>query len=100
MTLTEGERVVLTTDVLLAADGMDQAEELLYVVSVAPEHGQLHAAQNPGVPLHTFSQLDVAALRVCYTHDNSRMASQDAFRFLLPWTLDQAEKYNEGKNKV
>ncbi|XP_023668989.2 FRAS1-related extracellular matrix protein 1b [Paramormyrops kingsleyae] len=83
VTLTEGERAVLTTDVLMAADGVDRAEELVYVVLVPPEHGQLHTVQNPGVPLDTFTQLDVAALRVCYTHDNSRMASQDAFSFII-----------------
>uniref|UniRef100_A0A3B3RES9 Fras1 related extracellular matrix 1b n=1 Tax=Paramormyrops kingsleyae TaxID=1676925 RepID=A0A3B3RES9_9TELE len=83
VTLTEGERAVLTTDVLMAADGVDRAEELVYVVLVPPEHGQLHTVQNPGVPLDTFTQLDVAALRVCYTHDNSRMASQDAFSFVI-----------------
>ncbi|KAG5850921.1 hypothetical protein ANANG_G00087500 [Anguilla anguilla] len=83
VTLMEGERVILTTDVLLAADGGGRPEELVYAVSIQPSHGHLHAVQHPGVPLGSFSQLDVAANRVCYTHDNSRLAHQDSFSFVV-----------------
>ncbi|KAG7487845.1 hypothetical protein MATL_G00027620 [Megalops atlanticus] len=83
VTLMEGERVILTTDTLLATDSGGRAEELVYTVSIPPAHGHLHMVQNPGVPLHTFSQLDVAANRVCYTHDNSRLARQDSFSFVV-----------------
>ncbi|KAG9350815.1 hypothetical protein JZ751_024704 [Albula glossodonta] len=80
VSLMEGERVILTTDILLATDSGGSAEELVYTVSIPPSHGVLHAVQHPGMPLHTFSQLDVAAHRVCYTHDNSRLAQLDSFR--------------------
>ncbi|KAJ8277504.1 hypothetical protein GJAV_G00075890 [Gymnothorax javanicus] len=83
VTLMEGERVILTTDVLLATDGSGRVEELVYTVSIPPSHGLLHAIQLPGVALGTFSQLDVAAHRVCYTHDNSRLAQQDSFSFVI-----------------
>ncbi|KAF1385246.1 hypothetical protein PFLUV_G00105740 [Perca fluviatilis] len=81
--LAEGRRVVLTTDVLLAWDASGRPEELLYAVSVPPRHGLVHAVQRPGVPLSAFTQLDVAAHRVCYTHDNSRHAETDAFSFVV-----------------
>uniref|UniRef100_A0A3B5APF7 FRAS1-related extracellular matrix protein 1-like n=1 Tax=Stegastes partitus TaxID=144197 RepID=A0A3B5APF7_9TELE len=77
--LMEGQRVVLNTDVLLASDSSDRPEELLYTVSVPPRRGLVHAVQQPGVPLTSFTQLDVAAHRVCYTHDNSHDADTDSF---------------------
>uniref|UniRef100_A0A7N8XN69 Fras1 related extracellular matrix 1b n=1 Tax=Mastacembelus armatus TaxID=205130 RepID=A0A7N8XN69_9TELE len=68
--LREGQRVVLNTDILLASDSAGHPEELVFMVSVPPRHGLVHAVQRPGVALISFTQLDVAAHRVCYTHDN------------------------------
>ncbi|XP_034738010.1 FRAS1-related extracellular matrix protein 1b, partial [Etheostoma cragini] len=81
--LAAGGRVVLNTDVLLAWDAAGRPEELLYAVSVPPRHGLVHGVQRPGVPLTAFTQLDVAAHRVCYTHDNSRHAEDDSFSFVV-----------------
>ncbi|XP_076880729.1 FRAS1-related extracellular matrix protein 1b [Brachyhypopomus gauderio] len=81
ITIMEGERVVLTTDVLMAADSGSRPDELVYTVTVLPERGHLHMAQFPGVPLYSFTQMDVAAQRVCYTHDNSHFADRDSFSF-------------------
>uniref|UniRef100_A0A8P4KJE7 Fras1 related extracellular matrix 1b n=1 Tax=Dicentrarchus labrax TaxID=13489 RepID=A0A8P4KJE7_DICLA len=81
--LTEGQRVVLNTDILLASDSASHPEELVYTVSVPPQHGLVHAVQQPGVPLVTFTQLDVAAHRVCYTHDNGHHAESDSFSFVV-----------------
>ena len=78
--LVEGERVILTTDHLLASDSGSSSEELVYAVSVPPKHGHLHIVQHPGVPLTSFTQMDVAAHRVSYTHDNSHTEAQDYFR--------------------
>jgi len=83
VTLMEGERVILTTDVLMATDSGSKPEELMYTVSVPPEHGHLHMVQSPGVLVFSFSQMDVAANRVCYTHDNSRFADRDSFRSVV-----------------
>ncbi|XP_040896305.1 FRAS1-related extracellular matrix protein 1b isoform X2 [Toxotes jaculatrix] len=81
--LREGQRVVLNTDVLLASDSASRPEELIYTVSVPPRRGLVHAVQQPGVPLTSFTQLDVAAHRVCYTHDNSHEAESDSFSFVV-----------------
>ncbi|XP_030646966.1 FRAS1-related extracellular matrix protein 1b [Chanos chanos] len=83
VTLMEGDRIILSTDILMATDSGSQSEELVYTVSVPPKHGHLHAVQYPGIPLFTFTQMDVAAHRVCYTHDNSRFADQDSFSFVI-----------------
>ncbi|XP_068447643.1 FRAS1-related extracellular matrix protein 1b isoform X2 [Clinocottus analis] len=81
--LLEGQRVVLNTNILLVSDSSGRPEELVYTVLVPPQHGLVHAVQQPGVPLTTFTQLDVAAHRVCYTHDNSRHAETDFFSFVV-----------------
>jgi len=78
--LQEGGRLVLTTDVLLAQDGAGRPGEVVFNLTGGPRHGLLHATQHPGVPLLAFTQLDVAAQRVCYTHDNGRAADTDSFR--------------------
>ncbi|RXN20441.1 FRAS1-related extracellular matrix 1-like protein [Labeo rohita] len=83
VTLMEGERVILTTDILMATDSGSKPDELIYTLSVPPEHGHLHMVQSPGVPVLSFSQMDVAANRVCYTHDNSRFADRDSFSFAV-----------------
>ncbi|XP_061594087.1 FRAS1-related extracellular matrix protein 1b isoform X2 [Cololabis saira] len=81
--LAEGQRVVLNTDILLAWDSAGRPEELVYTVSVPPRHGLVHAVQRPGVPLGSFTQLDVAAHRVCYSHDNSHDGQADLFSFVV-----------------
>ncbi|XP_060934047.1 LOW QUALITY PROTEIN: FRAS1-related extracellular matrix protein 1b [Limanda limanda] len=83
VTLREGQRVVLNTDILLASDTAARPEELVYTVSLPPRRGLVHAVRRPGVPLTSFTQLDVAAHRVCYTHDNSHDGESDSFSFVV-----------------
>lgn len=78
--LMEGQRVVLNTDILLASDSVGRPDELVFTVLVPPQHGLVHVVQHPGVALTSFTQLDVAAHRVCYTHDNSHDGEADSFR--------------------
>ncbi|RVE74139.1 hypothetical protein OJAV_G00038340 [Oryzias javanicus] len=81
--LKEGQRVVLNTDILLASDTAGRPDELIFKVLVPPQHGLVHGVQQPGVPLTSFTQLDVAAHRVCYTHDNSHDGEVDSFSFVI-----------------
>ncbi|KAK1897253.1 FRAS1-related extracellular matrix protein 1 [Dissostichus eleginoides] len=81
--LTEGQRLVLNTNILLAWDSSGHPEELVYTLSAPPRHGLVHGVQQPGVPLASFTQLDIAAHRVCYTHDNSHHADTDSFSFVV-----------------
>nr|XP_033771844.1 FRAS1-related extracellular matrix protein 1-like [Geotrypetes seraphini] len=83
VTLTEGDRVTLMTDVLMATDGTGKPEKLLYAVSVPPVHGQIEYINYPGVPISSFSQLDVVAQKICYAHDNSQETSKDLFSFTV-----------------
>lgn len=75
-----GDRVTLTTDVLLATDGSDRPEELLYVVTRPPSHGHLEYVGHPGVAISAFSQLDVAANQVAYAHDNRGGSPREGFQ--------------------
>ena len=79
---SRGERVLLTTDVLLALDGTDQPEELLYVITAPPTHGQVEYIRHPGLPIDSFSQLDVVANLVCYVHDNRATATKEWVRWV------------------
>ncbi|KAL2079429.1 hypothetical protein ACEWY4_025173 [Coilia grayii] len=78
-----GERVVLSTEVLLALDGTDRPEELLYVLTAPPSYGQLEYVRHRGVPIHSFSQMDIAANLVTYVHDNSATATRENIRFVV-----------------
>ncbi|KAK1796819.1 hypothetical protein P4O66_000910 [Electrophorus voltai] len=80
---SRGERVVITTDVLLAADGTDMPEELLYVITVSPVHGHVEYIRHTGIPIHSFSQLDVAANLVCYVHDNRATSPRETLQFVV-----------------
>ncbi|KAM9335623.1 FRAS1-related extracellular matrix protein 1a [Symphorus nematophorus] len=81
--VSRGDRVVLTTDVLLATDGTDKPEELLYVIANPPPHGHVEYIRHPGVAISTFSQMDVAANLVAYVHDNRASAPTETFQFVV-----------------
>ncbi|XP_071782184.2 FRAS1-related extracellular matrix protein 1a [Centroberyx gerrardi] len=81
--VSRGDRAVLTTDVLLATDGTDKPEELLYVITNPPAHGHVEYIRHPGLAISTFSQMDIAANLVAYVHDNQASASTETFQFVV-----------------
>ncbi|KAM3857595.1 FRAS1-related extracellular matrix protein 1a [Diretmus argenteus] len=81
--VSRGDRVVLTTDVLLATDGTDKPEEILYVITNPPAHGHIEYIRHPGLAISTFSQMDVAANLVAYVHDNRASAPRESFQFVV-----------------
>ncbi|XP_056318384.1 FRAS1-related extracellular matrix protein 1a [Danio aesculapii] len=81
--VSRGDRVVFTTDVLLAVDGADQPEGLLYVITAPPAHGHVELIKHSGVQIQSFSQLDVAANLVCYVHDNRATAPRESLQFMV-----------------
>ncbi|XP_060791413.1 FRAS1-related extracellular matrix protein 1a isoform X1 [Neoarius graeffei] len=78
-----GDHVVITTDVLLAVDGTEKPEELLYVITVPPAHGHMEYIKHTGIPIHSFSQLDVVANLVCYVHDNRATSPTETVQFVI-----------------
>nr|XP_055068360.1 FRAS1-related extracellular matrix protein 1-like [Misgurnus anguillicaudatus] len=83
VTLMEGERVILTTDILMATDSGSPSDELIYTVSTPPEHGHLHNGPNSGGSRVHLHPNGCGCQPVCYTHDNSRFADRDSFSFAI-----------------
>ncbi|XP_051284973.1 FRAS1-related extracellular matrix protein 1a isoform X2 [Dicentrarchus labrax] len=81
--VSRGDRVVLTTDVLLATDGTDKPEELLYAITSPAPHGHIEYIKHPGLAISTFSQMDVAANLVAYVHDNRASTPTETFQFIV-----------------
>uniref|UniRef100_A0A3B3ZBH1 Cadherin domain-containing protein n=1 Tax=Periophthalmus magnuspinnatus TaxID=409849 RepID=A0A3B3ZBH1_9GOBI len=80
--IMEGERLVLSSDYLLALD-FGPPQDLVYRIQDDPRLGSLSLVSGPGVRLRNFTQLDVTAQRVCYTHDNSHEGDKDSFSFVV-----------------
>uniref|UniRef100_A0A8C5M3X5 FRAS1 related extracellular matrix 1 n=1 Tax=Leptobrachium leishanense TaxID=445787 RepID=A0A8C5M3X5_9ANUR len=79
----KGDRAIIRTNVLLAIDGTNKPEELIYVLSSPPLYGQIEYVSHPGIPITSFSQLDVAAQTVCYVHNSKIAAAADNIKFLV-----------------
>ncbi|KAL8203136.1 UNVERIFIED_CONTAM: hypothetical protein K2H54_041414 [Gekko kuhli] len=76
----KGDRGHLMTEVLHAVDGTEKPEELLYVITSPPQYGQIEYVHYPGVPITSFSQMDVASHMVCYVHNSKAAAPRDMFK--------------------
>ncbi|XP_054457205.1 FRAS1-related extracellular matrix protein 1a isoform X2 [Anoplopoma fimbria] len=81
--VSRGDRVVLTTDLLLATDGTEKPEELLYIITNPPAHGHVEYIKHPGLAISTFSQMDIAANLVAYVHDNRATTPMETFQFVV-----------------
>ncbi|MGH0157016.1 UNVERIFIED_CONTAM: hypothetical protein FKN15_032715 [Acipenser sinensis] len=81
--ISKGEQVMLTTDTLLSVDGTDKPEELMYVITSLPASGHIEYVSYPGVPITTFSQMDIAAQTVCFVHDNRAHSPTEVLRFVV-----------------
>lgn len=78
--VSRGDRAIISTDVLFASDGTDKPEELLYVLSSPSQYGQIEYVNHPGIPITSFSQMDVASQTVCYFHNGKAAAAADMFK--------------------
>ncbi|XP_042548895.1 FRAS1-related extracellular matrix protein 1 isoform X1 [Dipodomys spectabilis] len=83
LVVSKGDRRILTTSTLLAVDATDRPEELVYVITSPPQHGQVEYVRYPGVPITSFSQMDVAGQTVCYVHMSKAAVCHDSFRFII-----------------
>lgn len=68
---------VLTPDHLSATDHSDQIDTILFTVLSDPTEGQLEDVSRPGVPLTSFTQLDVIGQRVVYRHLRTDRVAND-----------------------
>ncbi|XP_074053635.1 FRAS1-related extracellular matrix protein 1 isoform X1 [Macrotis lagotis] len=80
LVVSKGGRSFLTTSTLLATDGTDKPEELLFVIIFPPHYGQMEYISYPGVPITSFNQMDIAGQKVCYVQKSKAAIPNDMFR--------------------
>lgn len=81
VTLQEGGRVTLTTDILSTNDINSPDEHLLFTITEGPVKGHLESTDNPGVPISSFTQLDLAGNKIYYVHTQDDEMRMDSFQF-------------------
>ena len=79
--LPEGGSVVLTTDLLSSTDSQTDVAHLRFTITRPPTHGHLENTDVPGVPISSFTQLDLAGNKIRYVHVGEEESSMDSFAF-------------------
>ncbi len=79
--LPEGGSIVLSTDLLSTTDSNSPDENLEFTITRKPSRGHLESADAKGVPITTFTQLQLAGNKIRYVHTSDKEAKMDSFEF-------------------
>lgn len=79
--LPEAGKVTLTTDILSTTDLNSPDEHLQFIITRSPDRGHVEGTGNPGAPITSFTQLDLAGNNIYYVHTSKAELKMDSFEF-------------------
>ncbi|XP_058132901.1 LOW QUALITY PROTEIN: FRAS1-related extracellular matrix protein 2 [Dasypus novemcinctus] len=81
VTLKEGGKVTLTTDLLSTSDLNSPDENLVFTITRDPSRGRLECTDEAGVAVRSFTQLQLAGNKIFYVHTADDEGRTDGFEF-------------------
>ena len=83
LNVKEGERKAITTENLSAVDESNRPDDIVFSVVEHPAQGDLELISQPGVLVNNFTQMDLAAQKLVYSHTTKADIPEDVFQFVV-----------------